>query len=192
MIKHDEKYDGMIKLTAIRQMDDMCIWIAHKRGRGKKLAQALKQYIINNVYGDGLVVEEQPQDVKHERTKFEHTFSGSTIKGKKRTGRLVMTAYNKNEISLREKGNQKFRRYPPYHSYTHPTYKRSTVIGQLTRTADQNTEMEDVAPTVNVCMREFETIKYPRHFLLEILRKMKSSIISNDQKIAIISSLEWE
>jgi hypothetical protein len=189
MIQYEKKYEGMILVEAIRQMDDMCVWIAHKRGKGKALAREIKKFIIESAYGDGLVVEEQPQDVKQERTRFEHTFSGSTIRGNKRSGHLTMKAYNKNEISLEENGTQKFRRYPPYKSFTHPTYKRSTVIGQVIRTAGQNTEEKDVATTVATCLREFETIAYPRQFLLEIVRKMKRGVLNKSQKDFIRRSL---
>jgi hypothetical protein len=190
-IENNLKWNKHIVIAGIRQMDDLALWIKYKGKKGLKLAKQAKHNILKEVYGDGLIVEEEKGAIKIQGDTFEHTFSGTTITGNVKGGALIMTAYNKNKESLQTTGKQKYRRFPPFESYTNITYKQSTAIGNFTRVSEQHTRREDVPESIYWEIIELQSIDYPNKMIGAALWKVRQDKLSKEEKSTITRRMRW-
>jgi hypothetical protein len=172
-------------------MDDLALWIRYKGKTGLKTAQRAKKEILKKVYGDGLIVEEEKGAIKRRGNTFTHTFSGTTITGNEKGGYLIMTAYNKNKESIQTTGKQKYRRFPPFESYTNSTYKQSTAIGNFTRVSEQHTRREDIPESIYWEIKELQSIDYPNKMINAALWKVRRNKLSKEEKTAIARRMGW-
>jgi hypothetical protein len=139
------------RVQAIRQMDDLILWIAYDKDNTKSKKEAADilhklfdpESGVTEVYKGGLNLEMQPIKYNKEKQTFTLDFAGTRILGTTNAKTLYTRTLNKNIESIRKNGTQKYTRYPHKDTYIHDNVKRGVIIGNVTRTTTQNTYIKD-------------------------------------------------
>jgi hypothetical protein len=196
---HEYKYMTSLKHTAkkiygIRQMDDLLIWIATKKGNKGSYKQATrmkKQILRNNgVYLGGLELEEETVKtiwIKKEKH-YIHEFSGTEIKVRAQNPTMTCKTLNKNKHSIAKNEGQIIARYPPWESYTTQQSKRGVIIGTLHRIEQQNSTIELAAHSMLDNYKEYRAIGYATTFYVNVLQKITKHATVETERLATIAT----
>ena len=168
------------RIQAIRQMDDLVMWIAYKRGDKKTKIEAkeIRKEMFDveegktNVYKGGLNLELEPIKWKGNGTKFIQEFAGTKIIGYRNMEDLYTRTNNKNIENVRKENKQKYPRYPGDRTYTHNQVKQGVIIGTMIRTETQNTYEKHKREAILDDVREFESIGYDIEYITKVMNKI--------------------
>lgn len=176
-------------LTAIRQMDDLVFWIQHSDTKnGKEKAETMRQWIIDECYGDDLELKKQEIEMAETTNTFTHKFAGTNIVGNNNENHIKMTTFNKNWEEIQKTNQQKYRRYQTWESYTPKQYKIGTISTAMCRVKDTNTEQTDIPEAIMREMKEFEIIGYPKTIVKQTIEK-KIKVLFNRHTQSMIRQM---
>ena len=162
------------RIYAIRQVDDLIMWIAYNRedSKTRMWAEEKKEEIIKGtLYKGGLILEEQEVDLSvqgEQRRKF----CGTWVVRKDEENEMWVIPRNVNEESLIQEGRQKIPRYVSAQAWTNSTYKKGMIIGNLHRIESQTTRDEDLLWAVKVGLLEMRVCGYTGAQLAKAVWKM--------------------
>ena len=187
------------KIYAIRQMDDLIMWIAYdeRKKDTKRWAEGMKKRIMKGgLYKGGLVLEEQKEEPEEKKKKF----CGVWIikEGEGVNTKFRITPRNPNEEELLRTGVQKQPRFINAKAWTNQHYKKGLIIGNYHRIETQTTERKDLIWAVMVNMLEMRVCGYKEKDLLIGIRSMIhkykrwGSMEKQVRDIARIQCRNWE
>ena len=162
------------KITAIRQMDDLIMWISYDRDdkNSKRWAIEMKNDIINGgLYKDGLILEEQKAEDEQEKKR---KFCGVWIMQEAEPLRLKIKPRNINEESIIKDRRQEYPRFLNAKAWTNINYKKGLIIGNLARIEQQTTDEKDLLEAVRMNVREMRICGYKDRMLMAGVSKMAS------------------
>lgn len=169
------------RIQAVRQMDDLVMWISYEKGNEKTKEEAKKiikeMYDIKeektSVYKGGLNLEIEPIGWKNNKKKFIQKFAGTKVIGYKNIEDLYIRTSNKNIGSIENRGKQKFPRYPGKSTYIHDQVRQGVIIGTMIRTETQNTYEKHKVESMIDDIKEFESIGYEIEYIMRVINKIR-------------------
>ena len=129
-------------IYAIRQMDDLIMWIDYDKTRQNTRQEALdlkEQIMHGGLYTGGLELEEQDTEDNEKRK-----FCGVWVIQTNKPLSLKIVPRNINEQTLLEEGRQAYPRYLNAKAWTNKNYKKGMLIGNFHRIESQTTNEEDL------------------------------------------------
>ena len=123
------------------------------------------------VYKGGLMLEQEEIEETEER--YRHKFAGIIMDIRKDFENFQCRTLNKNEEMLKEKGKQRYGRYPPERSNIPYSRKMATQIGNLVRFSRENTNKQMLMKTLKYNMVEMKSIGYSDEFLQRAVNRLK-------------------
>ena len=176
------------RVFAIRQMDDMLVWVAFDKEdeKSRELAEYFKKAILTTgcLYKGGLVLEEQPLLAKGKR--FTHKFAGTLIYGYEDDTTTFSVSRNKNWEALKETGKQKILTFPHVDSKLSNRVKTGVQIGTMARIMSQCTRVDSAIPCFIQNLIEMESLGYPKEFLFRCLNRVRKRNLAMECTVKLV------
>ena len=147
----------------------------------------------DNLIKGGLELEQEPVKTitKNKEKYYVHEFAGTKITVRKNNPTAECRTLNKNEEHIRKYHRQKKIRFPPWNTYTNKQCLRGVIMGTAHRTMEQCSTKELSVTCITENYKEYDSIKYPKAFYIQALKRtLRSKTLTRKQRAILEESID--